>query len=77
VWADPGHGRPFEEVIVFDIFDVLRRRCPRRLLSPRESGATMAEYALLLALIALVAFAAVQLFGTAVTQLFTGYPGAF
>ncbi|MFC6703967.1 Flp family type IVb pilin [Flexivirga alba] len=62
---------------MFDTFDALRRRCSQQLVARAESGATMAEYALLLALIALVAFTAVQLFGTAVSHLFTGYPSPF
>lgn len=40
----------------------------------RESGVTMAEYALMLGLIALAVFAAVQAFGIAVNALFVEFP---
>lgn len=55
-------------------FNALRRRCTQRFGSRAESGATMAEYAFLLALIALVAYAAVQAFGSAVRSLFVVFP---
>jgi pilus assembly protein Flp/PilA len=41
-----------------------------------EEGATMVEYGLLITLIALVAFAGVQLFGTSVSTLFTTASGS-
>lgn len=59
-----------------DLFHAMRRLLSQLYVSRNDSGATMAEYAFLLALIALVAFSAVQLFGTAVRGLFTGFPSA-
>lgn len=41
-----------------------------------EDGATLVEYGLLITLIALVAFAAVQLFGTSVSTLFSTASGS-
>jgi pilus assembly protein Flp/PilA len=38
-----------------------------------EEGATMVEYGILIALIALVAFSAVQLFGINLGTLFSGF----
>ncbi|MGN6415504.1 Flp family type IVb pilin [Flexivirga sp.] len=62
---------------MMEILGVLREHLSRQRVSRNESGATMAEYAFLIALIALVAFSAVQFFGTAVRGLFTGFPSAF
>lgn len=41
-----------------------------------ESGATMVEYGLLIALIALVAFTAVKTLGTSVSTLFNNVAGS-
>lgn len=43
----------------------------------REAGVTMAEYALMVGLIALVAFTAVKTLGVAANSLFTGFPASF
>lgn len=43
----------------------------------REAGATIAEYALMVGLIALVAFAAVKALGIATNSLFAGFPTSF
>ena len=42
-----------------------------------ENGATMIEYALMVALIATVAFAAVALFGTTLNAQFVSFAGLF
>lgn len=57
-----------------DAFNALRRHLSRQRVSLEDSGATMAEYAFLLALIALVAYSAVQAFGTSVRSLFVVFP---
>lgn len=67
----------FEKVPMINALVALRARCESVFGLRKESGATMAEYAFLLSLIALVAFAAVQAFGQAVSSLFVGFPGAF
>lgn len=48
----------------------------RALESERERGATAVEYGLLVALIAAVIVAAVTLFGTTISGIFTGVTGA-
>lgn len=42
-----------------------------------ENGATMVEYSLMVALIALVAFAAVVTFGTNLNTLYASFAGLF
>jgi len=46
-----------------------------RMLAKDESGQDLLEYALLVALIALVAFGAVQASGTSVNNIFTNIAG--
>jgi pilus assembly protein Flp/PilA len=45
-------------------------RLLRRLIFPGEEGATLAEYGLLLALIAVVCIAAITLVGTTISSMF-------
>ncbi|GGB43484.1 hypothetical protein GCM10011492_38100 [Flexivirga endophytica] len=54
---------------MFHTFVALHARNARVDVSRKETGATVAEYAFLLSLIALVAFAAVRAFGNAVEAL--------
>lgn len=55
-------------------FNTLYGHLSRQRVSRKDSGATMAEYAFLLALIALVTYTAVQAFGSSVRSLFVVFP---
>ena len=46
--------------------------CAKRLLSRKEEGASLVEYGLLLALIAVVCIGAVSLLGSSISTLFSG-----
>ena len=48
----------------------------RKLLTRREEGATLAEYGLLLALIAVVCIAAITVLGTKISSMFTTVAGS-
>jgi pilus assembly protein Flp/PilA len=48
----------------------------RKLLSRKEEGATLAEYGLLLALIAVVCIAAITVLGTKISSMFTSIAGS-
>ncbi len=48
----------------------------RKLMSPKEEGATLAEYGLLLALIAVVCIAAITILGTKISSMFVSIAGA-
>ncbi len=48
----------------------------KRLVRAREEGASLAEYGLLLALIALVCLAAITLLGTQISSMFVSIAGS-
>jgi pilus assembly protein Flp/PilA len=48
----------------------------RKFFTRKEEGATLAEYGLLLALIAVVCLAAVTLLGNKISQMFTALAGS-
>jgi len=51
-------------------------RISKSLFSKKEEGASLAEYGLLLALIAVVCIAAITLLGTAISNMFTSLAGS-
>jgi pilus assembly protein Flp/PilA len=51
-------------------------RISKRLIGKREEGASLAEYGLLLALIAVVCIAAIALLGTAISSMFNALAGS-
>jgi pilus assembly protein Flp/PilA len=52
------------------------RRLAARYVGRSEEGATLAEYGLLLALIAVVCIAAITLLGTQISSMFTSIAGS-
>ena len=48
----------------------------RRFVTGKEEGATLAEYGLLLALIAVVCIAAITVLGTKISSMFTSVAGS-
>jgi pilus assembly protein Flp/PilA len=58
------------------LFVSLARKAVTKLTTKKEEGATLAEYGLLLALIAVVCIAAITLLGTTISSMFTSVSGS-